>query len=102
MATSEAKSDKQSHLFAVRSILFLAASNSRAIARAGVAGAGRVVSRSRAAGKAEDKAAARDAALEAVADAWPMPVAIRINGVGSEWHVLDLDAVARSKTGYVV
>ena len=25
-----------------------------------------------------------------------MPVAIRINGVGTEWHSLDLDAVARS------
>ena len=26
-----------------------------------------------------------------------MPVAIRVNGVGTEWHSLDLDAVARSK-----
>src|SRR3954454_9005647 len=102
MATAEAKSDKQSDLFAVRSILFLPASNSRAIAKARAAGAGLVVLDLEDAVKAEDKAAARDAALEAVADAWPMPVAIRINGVGSQWHSLDLDAVARSKTGYVV
>jgi citrate lyase subunit beta/citryl-CoA lyase len=52
--------------------------------------------------KATDKAAARDAAVEAVADAWPMPVAIRINGVGTEWHSLDLDAVARSKADFIV
>jgi citrate lyase beta subunit len=52
--------------------------------------------------KAEDKTAARDAAVEAVAEAWPMPVAIRINGVGSEWHSLDLDAVARSRADYLV
>jgi citrate lyase subunit beta/citryl-CoA lyase len=31
-----------------------------------------------------------------------MPVAIRVNSVGSEWHSLDLDAVARSKTDLVV
>ena len=36
--------------------------------------------------KPEDKAGARQAAVEAVAEPWPMPVAIRINGVGSEWH----------------
>jgi citrate lyase subunit beta/citryl-CoA lyase len=31
-----------------------------------------------------------------------MPVAIRINAVGSEWHSLDLDAAARSKADLVV
>ena len=31
-----------------------------------------------------------------------MPVAIRINGVGTEWHSLDLDAVARSKCDVAV
>ena len=96
MATAEAKSDKQSDLFAVRSILFLPASNPRAIAKAREAGADLVVLDLEDAVKAEDKTAARDAAVEAVAKAWPMPVAIRINGVGSQWHSLDLDAVARS------
>jgi citrate lyase subunit beta/citryl-CoA lyase len=31
-----------------------------------------------------------------------MPVAIRVNGVGTEWHSLDLDAVARSAADFVV
>ena len=31
-----------------------------------------------------------------------MPVAIRINGVGSQWHSVDLDAAARSKADLVV
>ena len=41
--------------------------------------------------KPADKAAAREAAVDAVAEDWPMPVAIRINGVGAEWHAADLD-----------
>src|SRR5438270_6456868 len=102
MATAEAKSDKQSDLFAVRSILFLPASNPRAVAKARAAGADLVVLDLEDAVKAEDKTRAREAAVEAVAEAWPMPVAIRINGVGSEWHSLDLDAVARSKADYIV
>jgi len=31
-----------------------------------------------------------------------MPVAIRINGLGSEWHSLDIDAAARSNASLVV
>jgi citrate lyase subunit beta/citryl-CoA lyase len=31
-----------------------------------------------------------------------MPVAIRLNGVGTEWHSLDIDAVARSKAAFAV
>jgi citrate lyase beta subunit len=102
MATAEAKSDKQSDLFAVRSMLFLPASNPRAIAKARSAGSDLVVLDLEDAVKTEDKTSAREAAVEAVAEAWPMPLAIRINGVGSEWHSLDLDAVARSKADYVV
>jgi citrate lyase subunit beta/citryl-CoA lyase len=52
--------------------------------------------------KPDDKASAREAAVEAVAEAWKMPVAIRVNGVGTEWHSLDLDAVARSKADLAV
>jgi citrate lyase beta subunit len=102
MATAEAKSDKQSDLFAVRSMLFLPASNPRAIAKARSAGSDLVVLDLEDAVKTEDKTSAREAAVEAVAEAWPMPLAIRINGVGSEWHSLDLDAVARSKADYFV
>jgi citrate lyase beta subunit len=89
-------------LFAVRSVLFLPASNPRAIARAREAGADLVVLDLEDAVKREDKDAARDAAVEAVASDWSIPVAIRVNGVGTEWHSLDLDAVARSSADLVV
>jgi len=100
MRQAEEKSDKG--LFAVRSVLFLPASNDRAIAKARTLGADLVVLDLEDAVKPEDKRAARDAAVEAVADEWPMPVAIRVNSVGSEWHSLDLDAVARSKADFAV
>jgi len=99
---AEAKNDKQIDLFAVRSVLFLPASNPRAIAKAREAGADLVVLDLEDAVKAEDKAAARSAAVEAVATAWAMPVAIRVNGAGTEWHSLDLDAVAGSRADLVV
>jgi len=102
MAEAEAKTDETTDLLAVRSILFLPASNPRAIARARKAGSDLVVLDLEDAVKPADKLAAREAAMEAVADAWPIPVAIRINGAGSEWHSLDLDAVARSKADIVV
>ena len=89
-------------LFAVRSVLFLPASNPRAIARAREAGADLVVLDLEDAVKREDKDAARDAAVGAVASDWPMPVAIRVNGVGTEWHSRDVDAVARSQADFVV
>ena len=89
-------------LFGVRSVLFLPASNPRATARARESAADLVVLDLEDAVKAEDKAAAREAAAEAVATEWPMPVAIRVNGVGSEWHSLDVDAVARSNADYAV
>jgi citrate lyase subunit beta/citryl-CoA lyase len=102
MTRAEAKNDRSIDLFAVRSILFLPASNPRAIARAREAGADLVVLDLEDAVKIEDKAAARKAAVEAVADAWTMPIAIRINGVGSKWHSPDLDAAARSKADLIV
>src|SRR5438309_5711246 len=102
MAVAEAKNDKSADLFAVRSVLFLPASNPRAIAKAREAGADLVVLDLEDAVKREDKDAARNAAVEAVRAAWPMPVAIRVNGVGTEWHSLDLDAVAGSKADLVV
>jgi citrate lyase subunit beta/citryl-CoA lyase len=102
MTRAEAKSDKNADLFAVRSVLFLPASNPRAIAKARESAADLVVLDLEDAVKPADKAAARDAAVEAVADGWRMPVAIRVNSVGSEWHSLDLDAVARSKAGFVI
>ena len=89
-------------LFGVRSLLFLPASNPRAIAKAREAGADMVVLDLEDAVKPDDKLAARSAALEAVEKDWQMPVAIRVNGVGTEWHSLDVDAAARSKADFVV
>jgi citrate lyase subunit beta/citryl-CoA lyase len=99
---AEAKSDKPADLFAVRSLLFLPASNPRAIAKARHAGADLVILDLEDAVKPADKREARDAAVEAVCDAWPVPVAIRVNGIGTEWHSLDLDAAARSGADFVV
>src|SRR3954464_3933950 len=93
---AEAKNDKGVDLFAVRSVLFLPASNPAAVAKARESAADLVVLDLEDAVKPEDKEAARVAAVEAVADEWPMPVAIRVNGVGSDWHSADLDAVAKS------
>jgi citrate lyase beta subunit len=102
MSVAEAKSDKSLDLFAVRSVLFLPASNPRAIAKAREAGSDLVVLDLEDAVKREDKDAARAAAVEAVTTAWPMLVAIRVNGVGTEWYSLDIDAVARSKADLAI
>jgi citrate lyase subunit beta/citryl-CoA lyase len=102
MAVAEAKNDKGIDLFAVRSVLFLPASNPRAIAKARDSAADLVVLDLEDAVKPADKLAARVAAVEAVTSEWRMPVAIRVNGVGTEWHSLDLDAVARSRADLVV
>ena len=102
MAVAEAKSDKGIDLFAVRSMLFLPASNPRAVAQARETDADLIVLDLEDAVKPADKQSARAAAVEAVASEWRMPVAIRVNGVGTQWHSLDLDAVARSRADFVV
>lgn len=102
MAVAEAKSDRGGDLFAVRSVLFLPASNQRAIEKARGLGADLVVLDLEDAVKPDDKTAARKAAVEAARQEWPMPVAIRINGVGTRWHSPDLDAADRSKADYIV
>lgn len=102
MRRAEAKNDTNLDLFAVRSLLFLPASNPRAIAKAREAGSDMVVLDLEDAVKTDDKVAARNAAVEAVATTWSVPVAIRINGTGTRWHSLDLDAAARSKADLVV
>lgn len=89
-------------LFAVRSLLFLPASNPRAIDKARRTGADLVVLDLEDAVKPEDKLAARQAAVDAVAEQWAMPVAIRVNGIGSEWFDDDAAAVAGSQADLVV
>ncbi len=91
-----------SNLFGRRSALFLPASNPRAIAKARVAGADCVILDLEDAVKPADKAAARAAAVEAVAEPWPCPVAIRVNGFASEWYGADVETVAGSRADFLV
>lgn len=102
MAGAEAKNDRNVDLFAVRSLLFLPASNPRAIAKAREMKPDLVVLDLEDAVRPEDKDSARDAAVAAVASDWPTPIAIRVNGIGTEWHSLDLDTVARSKADFAI
>jgi citrate lyase beta subunit len=89
-------------LFDKRSLLFLPASNPRAIAKARESQADLVILDLEDAVKVEDKATARDAAFAAIAEPWPMPVAIRVNGSHTEWHGPDVVAVMHHKPDAVV
>jgi len=98
----KAKSDMSLDLFGIRSLLFLPASNPRAIEKAREAGSDLVVLDLEDAVKPEDKDKARQAAVEAVSGEWPMPVAIRINGIGTDWHGQDLVAATHCKADLIV
>jgi citrate lyase subunit beta/citryl-CoA lyase len=89
-------------LFAVRSVLFLPASNSRAIAKARQSAADFVILDLEDAVKPADKDSARAAAAEAIGGDWPMPLAVRVNGAGSAWHDEDLRAVAEARPDAIV
>ena len=89
-------------LHSVRSALFLPASNPRAIAKARDAGSDLVILDLEDAVKPEDKVSARAAAIEAVAEPWPMLVAIRVNSSRSEWHGQDVVAVMHSNVPLIV
>lgn len=89
-------------LFGRPALLFLPASNPRAIAKARESAADVVVLDLEDAVKPEDKETARAAAVEAVAGGWPMPVAIRINGAGTEQHDADLAAALGSACDFIV
>ena len=84
-----------------RSLLFLPASNPRAIAKARGLAADMVVLDLEDAVKAEDKEAARAAAVEAAAEGFGGLCAIRINP-SEPWHAADLEAVAASRADYVI
>ncbi len=83
-------------------MLFLPASNWRAIAKARECGADLVILDLEDAVKPADKEVARAAAVEAVSRPWPCPVAIRVNGFASDWHGADVEAVAASRADFVV
>jgi citrate lyase subunit beta/citryl-CoA lyase len=83
----------------IRTLLFLPASNPRAIEKARGLAADLVVLDLEDSVKPQDKAAARAAAVEA--GGFPMPVAIRINA-DERWRADDLEAAARSGADYVI
>jgi citrate lyase subunit beta/citryl-CoA lyase len=84
-----------------RSLLFLPASNPRAIERARALDADMVVLDLEDAVKPEDKESARAAAVEAVRDRFPGLAAIRINSK-APWHEADLAAVVRCAADYLI
>jgi citrate lyase beta subunit len=89
-------------LFDKRALLFLPASNPRAIAHAQESQADLVILDLEDAVKPEDKESARASAIAALKQEWPMPVAIRINAVHSKWHGPDIVAVMHEKPDAVV
>lgn len=90
------------NLFGRGAVLFLPASNPRAIAKARESRADLVILDLEDAVKPEDKAAARNAAVQAIAEPWPMPVGVRLNSVRSEWHGADLAAIVHSTPDFLV
>ncbi|HEY0112953.1 MAG TPA: CoA ester lyase [Allosphingosinicella sp.] len=84
-----------------RSILFLPASNPRAIEKAGGLPADMVVLDLEDAVKPQDKDAARSAAVAAAAQGFGGLCAIRINS-RDPWHRPDLEAVRASAADYVI
>jgi citrate lyase subunit beta/citryl-CoA lyase len=86
-----------------RSVLFLPASNPRAIEKARGLDADMIVLDCEDAVKPEDKAAARAAAIEAVRDGFGgRRVAIRMNSLGSPWFGEDVAALRESGARIVV
>lgn len=86
-----------------RSALYLPASNERAIAKARTLDCDMVILDLEDAVKPENKALARDQAVAAMAEGFGERLtAIRLNGVGSEWHAADIAAVGRSAARYFV
>ena len=93
----------QTKLRLCRSLLFLPASNARAIEKARGLPADMVILDCEDAVKAEDKDAARAAALEAAEQGFQADFcAIRINAPGSPWYGQDVVAMRRSKADFVV
>lgn len=89
-------------LFGRPAVLFLPANRASAVARARDSGADLVILDLEDAVAPSDKEAARTAAVAAVAEPWSCPVAIRINGAGTPWHVADLNALRGSRADLVI
>jgi (3S)-malyl-CoA thioesterase len=86
-----------------RSLLFLPASNPRAIEKARGLGADMIFLDLEDAVKPGEKEAARAAAVGAAAQGFgARPVAIRVNTIGDPWHEADLAAVKASAANYAI
>ena len=86
-----------------RSLLFLPASNPRAIEKARSLAADMIILDLEDAVKPEDKVSAREAAVAAVAEGFGgRPAGIRVNAIGSPWWGADIDAVRHSAADFVV
>ena len=84
-----------------RSLLFLPASNPRAIEKARALAADMVVLDLEDAVKPGDKDRARAAAVAAAAEGFPGLCAIRVNSL-EPWHEADLEAAGSSRADYVI
>ena len=85
-----------------RSLLFLPASNPRAIEKARGLAADMVILDLEDAVKHEDKGSARSAAIDAVAEGFPMLCAIRMNATGTEEFGRDAIALRDSRADLIV
>jgi citrate lyase subunit beta/citryl-CoA lyase len=94
---------KPTDLRLCRSILFLPASNPRAIEKARGLAADMIILDCEDAVKPEDKAAARIAAVEAVAGGFDgRPAVIRMNGFGTQHYEEDILAFRQSEAAFVI
>jgi citrate lyase subunit beta/citryl-CoA lyase len=90
-------------VFAPRSLLFLPASNPRAIEKARTLPTDAIFLDLEDAVRPEAKAVARDAAVAAAATGFGgRSVAIRVNGIDTAWHTEDVAAVAASHADYAI
>jgi (3S)-malyl-CoA thioesterase len=86
----------------IRSALFLPASNPRAIAKARTLAASLIILDLEDSVPDADKAAAREAAVSAVAEPDFPVAAIRLNAADSPWYDADVAAVARSRAAFAI
>lgn len=99
---TQGKYANRAALFDRPAVLFLPASRPGAIEKARASNADMCILDLEDAVKPEDKDSAREAAVAAVAEDWPMPVAIRMNAPGTRWHAADLAALSSSNADMLV
>lgn len=90
------------NLWGRSAVLFLPASRAGAIRRARESAADLVILDLEDAVAEADKEMARAAAIGALETPWHCPVAVRINGEGTPWHVGDLEALRGARADLVV